>query len=145
MIVLCHDFCSPSPSRCVQPLRRGCHINGIAGIFPSSLFKFGNFRINIASFMPRARSALSFLTIFAQSQSMTWFSFTLNENYRIHSVTVISCLCDCHFSVSCIHSCFTDFLCSDRCSLTRRRTFSFRFVSIIYFLSQPLYSMVYHK
>ena len=32
------------------------------------------------------------------------------------------------FPVSCILSCFTDFLCSDRCSLTR--TFSFRFVSL---------------
>ena len=43
---------------------------------PSSLFKFGNLLIYIASLMPRVRSSLSFSTIFALSQFMTWFSFT---------------------------------------------------------------------
>ena len=43
----------------------------------------------IASFMPRARSSLSFSTIFALSQSMTWFSFTANHVIDWESAKIV--------------------------------------------------------
>ena len=101
------------------------------------LFKFGNFRIYIASFMPCAKSSLSFSTILALSQTMTWFSFT---EWSVRAEPHIS-LCECLFLSLVYTIASLTFSASDRCSLTR--TFNFLFVSPIYFLSQPLQSMVY--
>ena len=87
--------------------------------------------------MPRARSSLSFSTIFALSQSMTWFSFTA---WSVRAEPHIS-LCDCLF-LSLVYTVdLLTFSASDQCSLTR--TSSFLFVSPTYFLSHPLQSMVY--
>ena len=121
---------------CVRP-KEVCHINGMDGISPhlcSSLVISG-YTGYMASFMPRARSSLSFSTIFALSQSMTWFSFT---EWSVRDEPHISL---CLFPVSCIHNCFTDFLCL-RSVLLITRTFSFLYVSPIN-LSQPLQSVVY--
>ena len=80
---------------------------------PSSLFKFGNLRMYMASFMPRARSSLCFSTIFALSKSMTWYSFTAwSVRAEPHSS-----LCDCLF-LSLVYTVVSlTFSASDRCSL----------------------------
>ena len=113
----------------VRPPQGGCHIKGIDGISPhlcSSLF--GNFRVYIASFMPRTRFFISFSTIFTLSQSMIWFSFA---EWSVRAEPHTS-LCDCLFLSLVYTTASLTFSASDQCSFTAYFQFSFHLPYILH-------------